>query len=211
MYNRRTVNIITPAADWPVSLDEVKDVLSLQNTADDNLLSAFIEAATDAARQYMRRAIVTETLELRMDGFPGYQDDAALKLGPGVHVVHYPSLVSGGGEVDLPFGPVASVTSITTYGRDNAAAVLAAADYTLGQDKVYLDEGASWPSDLRRRDAVFIRYVAGQAIADVPASIKQGIKQHVAAMYECREGCEMPPACKAILGRYRRMDDLGWR
>jgi hypothetical protein len=210
LYNRRTVNIITPPDDPAVTLAEVKDMLVIDGTSDDNLLTAFIEAATDAARQYMRRSIVTETLQLRMDAFPGYSDEAAIALGPGLHTAHYPSLVTGGSMVDLPFGPVSVVNSITVWRRDNTTQTVDPATWTLGQDRVFLNESQVWPVDLRRLDAVAIEYVSGYTPANVPPAIKQGIKQHVLAMYECREGCEMPPACKAILAHYRRMDDLGW-
>jgi hypothetical protein len=185
-------------------------MLVIDGPQDDMMLTAFIQAATDAARQYMRRSIVTETLEVMMDGFARADDSASIALGPGVHTVHYPSLISGGAEVELPFGPVASVVSVTTYDRVNAASVFDAASYYLAQNRVVLNEGNTWPTDLRRRDAVAIRYVSGDAVGNVPPAIRQAIKQHVLAMYECREGCEMPAACRAILAGYRRMDGLGW-
>jgi hypothetical protein len=210
LYNRRTVKIIEPPALSVATVEEMKDMLVIVGNEDDNLLLAFIEAATEYARQYLRRSIVTETLEIRMDGFPGYQDDAAIRLGPGMHTVHYPTLISGGGEIDLPFGPVASIVSIATYGRDGAETIFDPEAYDLGQDRIYLREGNTWPINLRRRDAVVIRYTSGTPPVDVPLPIRQGIKQHVLAMYECREGCEMPPACKSIMAPYRRMDDLGW-
>jgi len=208
VYNRRTVSIITPPASPPVSVAEVKGMLVLTGTEDDNLIAAFIEAATDAARQYLRRSIVTETLELRMDGFPGHGDEAVVALGPGMHTAHYPSLVNWGGKIDLPFGPVQSVVSITTWNRANVDEVFDADNYELGQDDVYLNEGRTWPVNLRHRNAVAVRYVSGYD--PVPEAVRQGIKQHVLAMYECREGCEMPPACRAIFAGYRRVDALGW-
>jgi hypothetical protein len=210
LYNRKSIRIITPPAALPVTLQEVKAMLVIDGNDDDAMLTAFMQAATDAARQYIRRSIVTETLELVMDGFNRTGDDAALTLGPGVHTVHYPSLVASGAELELPFGPVASITSITTYNRANAATVFDAGAYYLAQDRVVLNESNIWPTDLRRRDGVVIRYVSGTAPGDVPPSIRQAIKQHVLAMYECREGCEMPAACRAILAGYRRMDGLGW-
>jgi hypothetical protein len=210
VYNRKTVKIITPPNVLPVTLQEVKEMLVVDGDQDDVMLTAFMQAATDAARQYMRRSIVTETLELAMDGFAKGGEDAAIRLGAGVHTVHYPSLMSAGSDVELPFGPVASIVSVTTYNRANAANVFDAGAYYLGQDRVALVEGNTWPTDLRRTDAVVIRYVSGQDAANVPPAIKQAVKQHVLAMYECREGCEMPAACRAILAGYRRMDGLGW-
>lgn len=206
--NRKTVTIITPPASLPVSVADAKAFLNVEGTADDAMIEAFIYAAVDSIRQYCRRSIGTETLELRMDGFTARDDDAVMALGPGMHTVSLPVLLGRADVIDLPFGPVGSITSITTYGRDNVSAVFSAANYGFDRSRVYLNESASWPSNLRAFDAVAIRYVSGDAT--VPAAILQAIKTHVAAMYECREGCEMPAACKAMLGAYRRLDQMGF-
>lgn len=207
-YNRRTVSIITAPASLPVSVADCKAFLNVEGTADDTLIEAFIYAAADAVRQYCKRSIVAETLELRLDGFPRYNSDRLDRLGSGVHVVSVPFIEGQPNVIDLPFGPVASITSITTYARDNTSTVFSSANYGFDVSRVYLYEGSTWPSDLRRVDAVAIRYVSGTS--PIPQAILQAIKVHVAAMYECREGCEMPAACKAMLGAYRRLDQMGF-
>jgi hypothetical protein len=209
IHNRRTVSIITPPASFGVTAADMQAYLNLSPGQDDDLLDAFIEAAYDAVRQYCKRSILTETLEMRMDGFPGYDEARELALGPGVHVVSVPWLTNRDGRViDLPFGPVASITSINTFGRDNVEATFDAANYEADASRVYLNESATWPVDLRNRDAVAVRYVSGEA--SPPKALIHSIKVHVAAMYECREGCDMPAACKSILGPYRRMDQMGF-
>lgn len=207
-YNRRTVSIITAPASLPVSVADCKAFLNVEGTADDALIEAFINAAADAVRQYCLRSLVAETLELRLDGFPRYNSDRMDRLGPGVHVVSVPFIEGSPNVIDLPFGPVASITSITTYARDNTGTVFSSANYGFDAGRVYLYEGSVWPSDSRRVDAVAIRYVSGTS--PIPAAIVQALKTHVAAMYECREGCEMPAACKAMLGAYRRLDLMGF-
>lgn len=209
IYNRKTVQIITAPASYGVSAADMEAMLNLASGQDTALLNAFIAASYDQIRQYLRRSIITETLELRMDGFPGYDDSRELALGPGVHEVSIPWLTNGGGRaIDLPFGPVASVTSITTYDRANDGSVFDADLYEHDRTRVYLNEAATWPVNLRQRDAVAIRYVSGEATP--PAAIVHGIKQHVAVMYECREGCDIPAACKAALAGYRRLDTMGF-
>lgn len=207
MTNRRTVTIITPPAALPLPVADAKAFLNVEGTADDALIEAFINAGADSIRQYCKRSLGAETLELRMDGFPASSLDRLDRLGAGVHVVSIPWMEGQPHVVDLPFGPVASITSITTYGRDNVSAVFDAANYGFDASRVYLNEGATWPSDIRRADAVAIRYVSGGTI---PAAMLQALRTHVAAMYECREGCEMPAACKAMLGPYRRLDQMGF-
>jgi hypothetical protein len=209
IYNRRTVSIITGPASFGVTAADMEAYLNLGSGQDTALLEAFIGAAYDAVRQYCKRSIITETLEMRMDGFPSHDDEALDRLGGGMHTLHIPFVTHYGGmRVDLPFGPVASITSVKTYDRDNTESTFDAASYRADASRVYLNEGYSWPVNLRKVDAVAIRYVSGEATP--PKAIIQSIKIHVAAMYECREGCEMPPACKSILGPYRRLDQLGF-
>lgn len=208
-YNRKTVSIITAPANFGVTIGDMEAFLNLGAGTDTALLTAFISASYDAIRQYMRRSIITETLVLRMDGFPGYDEAGEIALGAGVHTVSFPWVTNRGGSVvDLPFGPVASITSVKTFGKDNAESTFSDTLYEFDASRVYLNESATWPTDLRRRDAVAIRYVSGEATP--PAAIIQAIKQHVAVMYECREGCEIPAACKAALSPYRRLDPMGF-
>lgn len=209
IHNRRTVSIVTPPASYGITAGDMETFLTLSAGQDTALLEAFIEAAYDAIRQYLRRSIVTETLELRMDGFPGYDEAREIALGPGMHVVSQPWVMNNGGSViDLPFGPVSSITSIKVFDRDNTESTFSSTYYRADASRVYLNDSATWPVNLRSRDAVAIRYVSGEA--SPPAAIIQAIKQHVAAMYECREGCDIPTASKAILSPYRRLDPMGF-
>jgi hypothetical protein len=209
IYNRHTVAIITQPATFGVTTADMEAFLNLGAGQDTALLQSFIEASYDAIRQYIKRSIITETLELRMDGFPGYDDAREIGLGPGVHTVSIPWLTNSDARaITLPFGPVASIVSVTTFARDNSSAVFDAANYRADASRLFLNESATWPINLRDRDAVAIRYVSGEATP--PKAIIQAIKQHVAVMYECREGCEMPAACKAILQPYRRLDQMGF-
>jgi hypothetical protein len=203
VYNRRVVKIITPPATLAVSLADVKAYLVIDGTADDAMLTRFIQAAQDAAKRYLGRAIAPETLELQMDGFRPGGDDAIAALGPGWHETSVDWLTGGGDSVDLAYPPVQSVVGITCYSRTNAPIVVSPSIYRLDGDggRVYLNEGAAWPTDLRAHAAVEIRYIAGYAV--VPVAIQQGIIQHVAAMYECRSACDAPKPSRAVMDGYR--------
>jgi hypothetical protein len=207
-YNRKTVSVITPPSGLAVSLTDMKAYLVITGTADDALLTAFIQAATEAAKQYLKRSILEETLELTMDGFNEFDDDRILALGPGVHTASVPYILGGGNEIDLAYPPVKSVTTIKTFDRANTEATFSNTLYQLDGDggRVYLNESVTWPSDLRARAAVKVRYVVGYTA--IPAPIVQGIKQHVAAMYECRDACSMPEVSKSIMASYRLADNL---
>jgi hypothetical protein len=212
-YNRRTLTTIAAPETLPVTVEEMAAFLVIEETQDDALIQSFIYAATDQMERYLRRALITQSLRLTMDGFTAENDEAIIRLGAGTHTASVPYLLGRTAEIDLPRGPVQSAV-ITTFNRVNSSSVFDAANWFLDTagERVVLNEGRTWPDNLRDRAAVQIDYVAGYgAAADVPAAIRHGIKQMVAAMYECRQVCEMPAACKAMVEVYRRFDGLGWQ
>lgn len=212
--NRKSLNIITAPAVLAVSVADMKSYLRVDTSDDDDLIQAFIESATEYIKQYIRRSLITETLELTMDGFGTAEYDPLIKLGAGVHTGSYAYLTGYGNEFDLPFCPIQSITSIKTYDRDNTESTYSSANYELDETggRVYLNEGYTWPSNLRAREAVKVRYVSGygDAGSDIPAPITQAIKLYVGKMYDCREACEMPDMCKSLLAAYKLYDDMGY-
>jgi len=209
VYNRKTVQTITPPASLVVSVDDVKAFLIDVPSSDDAIIEHFIKTATESAKQYTRRAIGIETLECQMDGFSAPDgDDRLASMGPGTFTAYVPAILGGSGEVDLQFAPLQSVTSITTFSRANVSSVVDPALYQvdLQSGRVYLNEGETWPVDLRARAAVQIRYVAGYT--SIPADMAQAIIQHAAAMYECRSACEAPKVARELLTPYRLADGL---
>lgn len=210
-YNRHSVKVLTPPAGLAVSVADMEAYLVIGAGQDTALLQSFILAATDAMERYLRVSLQTQTLRLVKDGFVPDQDEAILRLGPGVHTASVDYLLGGGDNITLPRGPVQSITQIVTFNRVNQSSVFDPALYgldTMG-DRVFLNEGVQWPVNLRSYAAVQIDYVAGYTT--IPAAIIQGIKEHVAAMYECRSACEMPRTITPIVASYRRHDELGWR
>lgn len=214
-YNRRSVSLVTKADEQVVSNSDMRNYLRLDVECDDDLISSFIDSATQMAKEYMRRSILNETLLLRMDGFPYYSHDYDLiRLGRGVHTGSYNYLTGGGNEFNLPYPPIASITSIVTFDRSNNQSTFSASSYELDETggRVYLNEGVTWPSELRDREAVHVTYVAGYGSdsSNVPSPIIQSIKTHVGKMYDCREACVMPESCKKLLSPYRLYDELGY-
>ena len=212
--NRKTVSVVTAPTALVVSLADMKDYLRVDASDDDPLIESFIKSSTDTMKNYLRRSLITETLELSADGFSETGDDKLLRLGPGLttgsknYYLDYPD------EIELPFLPIQSVTSVKTYDRSNNESTFASGNYQLDETggRIYLNEGIVWPSELRAREAVKIRYVAGygDAASDVPDAITNAIKMHVASMYDCRSSCEMPEMCKKSVSAYRIIDNLGY-
>jgi hypothetical protein len=210
-YNRHSLKVLTAPSGFAVSVAEMEAFLVLAPGQDTALLQSFILAATDAMSRYLRVSLQTQTLRLTKDGFAPSGDEALLSLGAGVHTASVSYILGGYDYIDLPRGPVQSVVQIVTFNRANQSAVFDPLLYQIDAsgERVYLNEGETWPDNLRAYAAVQVDYVAGYA--SIPPAIIQGIKQHVAAMYECRSACEMPKTVQSIVEGYRRFDELGWR
>jgi Phage gp6-like head-tail connector protein len=211
-YNRRSVAFVAQTDDATdiIPLADAKEFLRIHGNDDDLLLIMLIGAAVDAAEKYTRRAIRRATYELTLDGFPYFDDDNLARLGAGTFDVARSYVLGTGDEFDLPYPPVNSITSITTYNRANAAAVVSPATYLLDGGRIVLNDGYTWPTDLRDRAAVKVAYAAGYGPVNVPVSIKIGMMQHLVAMYDCRTGCDMPEAARGLMNGYRILDGLTW-
>jgi hypothetical protein len=208
-YNRRTVAVVTAPAAPVIPLDEAKAFLRVDGPHDDLIIAQLIGAAYDAAVRYTARSLLPTGLRLTLDGPPGANRDALDMLGEGMHEVSVPHLV-GGREIELPRGPVTAVDLITVYFRDGSSDTFDAANWFLDNagDRLVLEDGAVWPTDLRRRGALRIDYTAG--FDTLPEPVRTAILQHLTVMYECRTACEMPDGCKGLLSSYRRLDGLAW-
>jgi hypothetical protein len=210
-YNRKSVSVTASTDDPAISLADMKLFLRVDGTGDDDIITAYIATATEAVKEHLRRAILTETFVFKADGFTdAYGDDRLLSLGPGVHTVSRPYVLGGGDTLDLPYPPLQSVTSIVTYDRGNIGSTYTASRYQvdLTSGRIYLNEGETWPSDLRAQDAVQVTYVAGYGSGSIPAPILEAIRMYVTSMYE---GCAgMTDQAKALLAPYRRADELAW-
>jgi uncharacterized phiE125 gp8 family phage protein len=163
------IRVITAPTEYPVSLAEAKAALLVDHDQDDALIARLVAAATEEAETLAARSLCTRTVELVLDAWPA------------------------GGSILLEYPPVQSVTSITYYDDDNAAATMPGADYFSVLDVappwVALAKNADWPTaTLRSVSPIRVRYVAGYgSAAAVPARYKALILGLVAVDYENRE------------------------
>lgn len=183
-YNDR---VTTQPTHEPVTLEEVKTFLRVSHGADDGLLTTTIKAARLWLEDYQSRAFITQTRTVTADAFP----------------------LNCRGAIDLFRAPVASITSITYYDSSNTSTVWSSAYYQLDAyglpPRVWPVVGQSYPSTYERQGAVVIVYVAGQAVADVPPSIKEALKRVVRAMYS---GCDPGADCDCVAWSDR--DKVRW-
>jgi len=210
-FNRKSV-YVTASTDSPaISTADMKTFLRVDTDADDAVIASYVATATEAVKQYLRLAVLTETFVLKADGFTvAGADERLLSLGPGVHTASVPYVLGGGETLDVPFPPLQSLTSVVTYDRGNNASTYSDTKYQvdLQSGRIYLNEGEVWPSDLRAQDAVQVTYVAGYGSGSIPDPILQAIRSYVEQLYD---GCEgMTAEIKRLLAPYRRADELAW-
>lgn len=182
-----------PASAAPVSVAEVKLDQRIEHDDDDALLEALIIAATEYAREFVGKALISEEWAL--------------------------SLRSAGrdGRISLPVTPVSALVSATYFDADNQAQSLNVSDFYLysGEDWSYIEPvNGSWPTVYDRLDAITVTFTAGFGAdaADVPSTIRQAIRLLVGHWYENRLAAsdivvqKIPFGADALLGLSRK----GW-
>ena len=168
-----SLQLNTPPAVEPVTLDQAKAWLRVESGNDeDALITALIPAARARAEWNTGRAFVTQGWTLWLDDVPPV--------------------------IDIPLPPLQAVTSVTLYGRDGSATVLNTSAYVvdLPGSRVLLK---SVPQNLRSLNAIAIAFSAGYgASGNVPGAIGQAILQIVSALYEHRGGDTVPTPDNAL-------------
>ena len=166
--------LVTPPADRVLEAAYVRDrYLRSADTSgvEDDLIDAYIAAATEAAEHDTGRALLPQAWQLLLDAFP---ED---------------------GVIVLPKLPVVEVTTFAYVDEDGTLQTLAGspADYAYRaagewtRAEVSPLYGESWPGIRTERDAVRITYQAGYAnAAEVPSIIVAGIGLLAAALYADR-------------------------
>ena len=166
----------TPPATEPLSLAEAKLYLRVDGSDEDTLITDMIAAVREAAEEYLRRSLVTQSWALRYEGYAPAR-------------------------VPLPKGPVREVTEVKAVDRDGNDAPVDTALYHLAPT-----EDALHFESVVLGHAVEIAYTAGYGDAkDVPVSIKQGMLLHLAALHEDRLGGMALPVAAITLYKPHRV------
>lgn len=215
LSNKRTAD---PTVE-PVTTEQLDSHLrgdGVLASEEGDLLDTLITAAREYVEEFTRRALITQSWTLVMDTWPGNSNGDGLGWWDGVREG---SITMGAPNfVELPMGPLISITSVTTYDDDNTPTVFSSSNYfadtnaTPGQ--IILNTGTVWPVFTRTRNGIEIEYVAGYGAAatDVPAPLRQAVKMIAAHWYENREFVKTqsdqnqaaaPLHAQSILNRYR--------
>jgi len=113
--------------------------------------------------------------------------------------------------LELPAGPVQSISSVKYFDQSNVEQTLSSSLYFLDNDALVWTDTFSAPSIYSRPSAVRISYVAGYEDADnVPDVIKLAIKQCVKHWYDNRDAVQavgamnmMPLGVDDLIASYR--------
>lgn len=160
---------VSPPAEEPLTLGEAKSYLRVEHSDDDSLIGQCISAAREAAEAFMKISLVTQSWKI------SFNDRAPMRIA-------------------LPLGPVQSISSVILTDESGASTTVASSSYFLDASRNYLVL-----QDVLEEHEITISYSAGFGGADnVPFSIKQGMLQHIAQMYENRGGAALPAAALAL-------------
>lgn len=170
-----TVERVTAPALEPLSLLEAKLFLRVEHEEEDVLIASLIVAAREAAEAATGRSLITQSQRLRVAGL-------------------YCSIVA------LPRGPVQSIQTVASV-SGGVSTTLDPSHYRL-----HAARGIVQLLVQPQGDELVVTYVAGfgDAAADVPSLIRQGMLKHVAAMYE-RSDAVVPEAARGLYQPYREM------
>ncbi len=184
---------VEPAIE-PVTLAEARAHLRVDDTSENDYITALITVAREHAESLTDRQFITATYALRLDDFPRWS--CAIIRPP------RPRLIA-----------VSSLTYVDTAG---ATQTLDAAAYQVDTvsepGRILPAYGLTWPSARIQANAVTITYTSGYGAtaAVVPKAIRQAILMLVAHWFENREPVvvgtitsEIPMTVKALLGPYR--------
>jgi uncharacterized phiE125 gp8 family phage protein len=168
-YIRVVAKVLVAACEFGVDV-----IVNAATVADDDLLTALIQAAREHVEDVTGRRLLTQTWDYYLSGWPC------------------------GKSIRLPYGNLqdgAGVAPIVSW-KDDAGAetvLTVATDYlveTNGEEYGYitLPYGGTWPSGtLYPSNPIKVRFVCGwTAAASIPSKIRTAVKMVAAALYENR-------------------------
>ena len=202
------LKIHTAPTQEPLTLQEVKEYLRVEDNTDERNLRPLIESARRLVEEHLNRTLMQTTYQQFLDSFDEYEDPLFEGVRQGPYLNYYKNYI------DLVKSPVISVTHIKTYQDDDSATTMAASKYYVDNarepSRIVLRQGETFPTALRVANAIEIQYVAGYTSPyQVPEPIRLAILQIIAHMYEHRgdmgnaaEAMMMPSMCKRLLSPY---------
>lgn len=155
--------VITPPAELPVTLGAAIGAARVDSTGLDAEVEQAVRTYMEEAEFETQRAIISQTLQVKMNGFPPI--------------------------IELPRPNLLSVVHIKFIDPSGQQQTLDPQDYTVDTEsepgRVVPAPGKAWPATAVRINAVEVQYIAGYGPtpADVPDAIKGFILRRVAEQF----------------------------
>lgn len=176
----------TEPVDMPVTLAEAKAHARVDGDHEDDLITGLIHAATAMIENYIGRSLMEQTWR------------------------YTPRRLAD--RVELPRGPVRSISSFGVVGSDGVSGAVSSGlyveDFDADPPALVRKSGETWPEVGSDANAVTIEYVAGYD--PLPGDIRQALLMLVASWYSNREtlltgsqAAEMPMGTMALLQNHR--------
>jgi hypothetical protein len=215
------LKLVTPPSQEPITVADARAYLRVDHTDEDATISRLILAARQYVETAAGLALINQTWEWWMDSWPVVRSQArgqdqwwdGVREGP-VSLLHPTAPY-----IEIPKGPVQSVTSVDTFGPTGVMTTWDAENYTLDAislpGRIFPVTCGGYPtSGLRAQHAIRMVFVAGfgSTGAAVPADIVQLLLMLIAHWYEHREAVltgtiskEAEFGASQILSRYRKV------
>ena len=207
------LQVTTQPIQEPISLQEAKEYLRVDDSTDERIVRPFIETARRIAEEHLGRTLMTTTYTFYIDGYDELADPLWEGVRTGAYLNYYKNFVN------LPMCPIQSVTSVSTFDDADNETTMASSRYYVDNvrepSRIVLRQGETFPTALRVANAIKVVFVAGYANAyAVPEPIRMGMLQHIAFLYEHRgdmyeAASPMPPMIKSMYAPYVVHKGLG--
>lgn len=196
------LTLTTPPAQPALATADARAHLRTATT-EDAYLEGLISVATAWVESWIGRALINRTYTYKVDAFPG---SPQFLNPPRCDSVY---------ELQLPYPPLSSVTSIQYVDGAGATQTLSTTVYEVvpggTPGRVRLKVGQDWPAVLHHPDSVTVTYVAGYGASDasVPSSIRHALALLAGHLYEHREASSplslstVPYGIEALLMPFR--------
>ena len=170
----------------PITIDEIKEFARIDGTEEDTLISGFIVAARMNCEAFLGRALIEQTITMKMDFWAGEV-------------------------IKLPRPPLISITAVETLDESDMATEYSSDNYYIITESIpgqlVIKRGVTFPFNSDRDHGGYqIRFKAGYGDSrnDVPKAIREGLKLWATDIYENRVvRSEPPPEAKSQLNFFR--------
>jgi hypothetical protein len=205
------LTIATEPTQEPLSLQEVKDYLRVEDNTDERILQSMIETARRFAEEHLGRSLMQQTIHQFIDGYDEIEDPLFEGFRKGPFLTYYKNYIT------IARPPVASITSVSTFNDADTETTFASSKYYLDNAReparIVLRNGETFPTSLRVANAIKIVYVSGYTSPfQVPEPIRLGMMQHIAHLYEHRgdmyNSVGYPPSLQKLYQPYVVMKGL---